>query len=627
MKHPSPVSRVGKVRYGGVSLPLIGGLSVATLLLGVGAWYWKPWQSKQTFSTTVLTQPVKRDLFIYEVTEQGEIESSSNVEVACEVQSKNSGGTTIIEIVPEGTNVKPGDFLVRLDASALREELSQQQIVCNASEAAVIQAENTLRTAQINRQEYLEGTFRQEEQIILSEMSVAEENLRRAEDYARHSEKLAAKGYVTPLQLEADKFAVEKAKMDLETAKTKLNVLRNYTREKMLSQLEADIKTAEANLKSQQNTHALDLDKLKHVQEQIAKCEITAPAEGQVVYANKSDRRGSSDVIIEAGSSVRERQVIIRLPDPKRMQVKAKINESRVDRVRPGQPATIRLDAFPDIELTGTVTRVDDYPLAGSWFTSSIKEYGTIIQIDEPPPGSRPGMTAEVKIRVEEVPNALQIPVQAVVERGGRHFALVKEGDELKSREIQIGSTNDKFVVVREGLQADEQVVVNPRRHLDRVDLPAAPPAQNRELLAQKRKSGNAERSKSHPDSTPAQVPLASADSPVAAADADRAAQRERRARGDGATGGGMNFDPAAIWNMILARMDKNNDAKLSADEVDERMRSTFPTSDTNGDGFIDRDEMMAAMARRMAAGGGPRGAAGGGPGAVAAPNAGQSGL
>jgi HlyD family secretion protein len=627
MKHPSPVSRVGKVRYGGVSLPLIGGLSVATLLLGVGAWYWKPWQSKQTFSTTVLTQPVKRDLFIYEVTEQGEIESSSNVEVACEVQSKNSGGTTIIEIVPEGTNVKPGDFLVRLDASALREELSQQQIVCNASEAAVIQAENTLRTAQINRQEYLEGTFRQEEQIILSEMSVAEENLRRAEDYARHSEKLAAKGYVTPLQLEADKFAVEKAKMDLETAKTKLNVLRNYTREKMLSQLEADIKTAEANLKSQQNTHALDLDKLKHVQEQIAKCEITAPAEGQVVYANKSDRRGSSDVIIEAGSSVRERQVIIRLPDPKRMQVKAKINESRVDRVRPGQPATIRLDAFPDIELTGTVTRVDDYPLAGSWFTSSIKEYGTIIQIDEPPPGSRPGMTAEVKIRVEEVPDALQIPVQAVVERGGRHFALVKEGDELKSREIQIGSTNDKFVVVREGLQADQQVVVNPRRHLDRVDLPAAPPAQNRELLAQKRKSGDAERSKSHPDSTPAQVALASADSPVAAADADRAARRERRARGDGATGGGMNFDPAAMWNMILARMDKNNDAKLSADEVDERMRSTFPTSDTNGDGFIDRDEMMAAMARRMAAGGGPRGAAGGGPGAVAAPNAGQSGL
>jgi HlyD family secretion protein len=622
MKHPSPVSRVGKVRYGGVSLPLIGGLSVATLLLGVGAWYWKPWQSKQTFSTTVLTQPVKRDLFIYEVTEQGEIESSSNVEVACEVQSKNSGGTTIIEIVPEGTNVKPGDFLVRLDASALREELSQQQIVCNASEAAVIQAENTLRTAQINRQEYLEGTFRQEEQIILSEMSVAEENLRRAEDYARHSEKLAAKGYVTPLQLEADKFAVEKAKMDLETAKTKLNVLRNYTREKMLSQLEADIKTAEANLKSQQNTHALDLDKLKHVQEQI-----TAPAEGQVVYANKSDRRGSSDVIIEAGSSVRERQVIIRLPDPKRMQVKAKINESRVDRVRPGQPATIRLDAFPDIELTGTVTRVDDYPLAGSWFTSSIKEYGTIIQIDEPPPGSRPGMTAEVKIRVEEVPDALQIPVQAVVERGGRHFALVKEGDELKSREIQIGSTNDKFVVVREGLQADQQVVVNPRRHLDRVDLPAAPPAQNRELLAQKRKSGDAERSKSHPDSTPAQVALASADSPVAAADADRAARRERRARGDGATGGGMNFDPAAMWNMILARMDKNNDAKLSADEVDERMRSTFPTSDTNGDGFIDRDEMMAAMARRMAAGGGPRGAAGGGPGAVAAPNAGQSGL
>src|SRR5262249_23099267 len=149
--------------------------------------------------------------------------------------------------------VEKGELIARLDKSALENEYNQQQITCNASNAAVIQAERALATAQIARREDLDGTFRQEEQILLGEISVAEENLRRAEDYAGYSEKLAAMDFVTQLQLEADKFAVEKAKMDLATAKTKIEVLREFTRAKMLTQLDADIKIAEANLASNQN--------------------------------------------------------------------------------------------------------------------------------------------------------------------------------------------------------------------------------------------------------------------------------------------------------------------------------------------------------------------------------------
>jgi RND family efflux transporter MFP subunit len=617
----SPALRPGRI---GAKLVIL--LAIVAALGGGGVWYWRPWEAKKESPTAILLQPVNRELFIYEVTEQGEVESSRNIDIVCEVQSKNSSGTTIIEIVPEGTPVKAGDVLARLDSSALEEQASQQQITCNTSEAAVIQAENALRTAQINKQEYLEGTFKQEEQIILSEMSVSEENLRRAEDYLRHSEKLAAKGYVTSLQLEADRFAVQKAKMDLETAKTKLNVLRNYTREKMLSQLDSEIKTAEANLKSQQNTHALDLDKLKHIQEQIAKCIIKAPADGQVVYANKTDRRGSSDVIIEAGAMVRERQVLIRLPDPKRMQVKAKINESRIDRVRPGQPATIRLDAFPDIELTGTVTRVDDYPLAGSWFTSSVKEYGTIVEIDAPPPGTRPGMTAEVKIRVEEAPDALQIPVQAVVERGGRHFALLKNATGLEAREISIGSSNDKFVVVRSGLDAGQQVVVNPRKHLDEVALPSQPAVENRQLLAKKRPTQDKPSEHQGNESSVALARVERSALAPKAADPQAKPADGRRVRAPGAGGdmaGAAGIDPGAIAGMIFGRLDKNGDSKLAPDELDERFRGSFSSSDTNGDGFLDRDELMASLARRMRAGGG----AGGGAGAVAAPKADNSGL
>lgn len=604
---------------GGISLSLVGAILVASAAAGGALWYLKPWGGSEGISASLLLQPVKRELFVYEVTEQGEIESSSNTEVVCEVQSKNSGGITIIEIVPEGTNVKAGDFLVRLDASALNEELSQQQIVCNTSEAAVIQAQNVLETAKIAKQEYIDGTFRQEEQLILSEQSVAQENQRRAEDYLLHSHKLAAKGYVTELQLEADRFAVEKAKMDVETAQTKLNVLREFTRAKMISQLEADIKTAEANLKSQESIHALDMDKLKHVQEQIKKCVIVAPTAGQVVYANESDRRGSTDFIVEAGAIVRERQAIIRLPDPTRMQVKAKINEARVDRVRPGQPATIRLDAFPDIELTGTVTKVDDYPLPGSWFSSAVKEYGTLISIDAPPPGMRPGMTSEVRIRAEQVPNAMTIPVQAVVERNGRHYAIVKEGPGVGLRELTLGSTNDKFVIVKDGLSDNEQVVVNPKRNLHLVELPDVAPAQEKTLIAVKEPPAD---SKSPGESK------AGGDQVAATGEGSEqgGGERRRRREGQGGPGGAGGMNPAAIVDMAMQR-DADKDGKLSPTEADERLRGRFAAVDANSDGFVDRTELTTAITRMMSGGGAGGGGGGGGPGAVAAPNAGSAGL
>lgn len=606
----------------------IGGVVVLATLSAAGGGGYYYYQTKlkasQQAPTNLLTYVVNTGPFRHIVTERGEVESSSNIEVRCEVQSRNSSGTAILEIIPEGTEVKKGDLLCRLDSSALRDEASHQQIVCNASEAAVIQAQNTLNTAQISKQEYLEGTFKQEEQVILGEISVAEENLRRAQDFAHHSEKLAAKGYVTALQLEADRFSIEKERIVLETAKTKLNVLRNFTRAKMLSQLEADIKTAEANLKSQESTHALDMEKLELVQAQIEKCEIRAPADGQVVYANSNERRGGSEVVIEEGAMVRERQVLIRLPDPRRMQVKAKINESRIDRVHEGMQASVRLDAFPEREMHGTVRKVDAYPLAGSWFMSNVKEYGTFIEIHDPPEGMRPGMTAEVRIKVEQLPEALQVPVQAVVEHGSEHYCLLPADNGIEARKIKIGSTNEKFVIIREGLSPKELVIVNPRNYLDRVDLPeiVEPTVAPGDMIArQESRDGGSGRS--------SETAQRGGDA-LAQAEGEPGAGGERRS---GRPGGGgdpaaamANMDPAQLANMMIQRMDKNGDSMLSEDELPEGMRSGFSASDTNGDGMLDAQELQAAMAKlRGGRGGGPPGPGGGSQ--AAAPNGGGTGL
>jgi multidrug efflux pump subunit AcrA (membrane-fusion protein) len=579
---------------------LIGLLAMLVFLgaAGAGAFYFlKPMLLGEQEVHTYLVDKVKVGSFTHDVVERGEIESSSNVEVRSQVQSRTTGaggGLAIIEIVPEGTMVEEGAFLLKLDDSALRDELTQQQTIVNASEATKIQSIANLETANISKVEYDQGTFKQDEETLQSAAFVSEENLRRAQEYARHSERLAARGYVTQVQLEADKFAVKKAEADLALANTKLMVLRNFTKQKMLEQLDANIKIAEAKLKADERTSAIDNAKLEFIQSQIDKCVIKAPAPGQVVYANESGGRQGNDIVIQEGTVIRERQIIIRLPDPTKMQVKARINESRIDYVREGLPVLVHLDALPNEELRGTVKRVSDYPMPTGWFGSNVKEYATYIEIHDPPASMRPGMTAEVAIRTEQLESAMQVPAQAVFERGGKHWCIIPDDSEdsgLRPQEVNIGATNDKFVVIRGGLEKDQEVLSNPRKYLKGVSLPAASVDDQKEMMA---------------------------DMPPPKGKDDAGKAKRLAAAGPGGGRGGPGGDPAAMVAGMMERMDQNKDGKLDQSELEalpEQMRSGLKMADANNDSVLDQAELTKAMQRFR--GGGRPPATGGGGGAA----------
>jgi multidrug efflux pump subunit AcrA (membrane-fusion protein) len=173
---------------------------------------------------------------------------------------------------------------------------------------------------------------------------------------------------------------------------------------------------------------------------------------------------------------VRERQTIIQLPDPKRMRVIAKVHESRIGSVRPGLLANLMLDAIPDLELVGYVTEVSEYPLPSiSVYMDHVKEYAVEIEIENPPMDLRPGMTAEVNIMVEQIDDALQIPIEALLQRDNRYYcAIPQEDGSLQTREIKVGSVNETEAIVLEGLSDREQVVLNLRdpEMLELLDLP-----------------------------------------------------------------------------------------------------------------------------------------------------------
>ncbi len=476
-----PISKMARWLYGRLRSPrsrklLYLAAPIAVVCLGLLILASKRSSKRAVWKSDDASVPVTASVssgpFLQQVIERGEVESSSNVEIRCGVQSRLLAGVPIIQIVPEGAYVKEGEFLVKLDDSSLQADVVQQQIACNTSRALAVEAQADADATKLALQEYESGTFRQEEGAMLSDEFVAKENLRRAEEYVRYSEKLAARGYVTEVQLVADRFAVDKARNELESARTKLEVLHRYTKLKSLNKLKADVETAAARLKSRDNSHQLDLERLKILEDQLAKCIINAPTSGQVVYANPA----TGEPLIAEGKLVRERQVIIRLPDPKRMQVTARVNESRIDRVKKGMLTRIRLDAFPDVELTGTVREVSEYPLPAASSYSTMKEYATAIDIIDPPPGVRSGMTAQTSIEVEKLDEAMQVPLQAVLERGDRFFCIVEQDGDLIAREVSVGHSNEQSVVIKNGVNTGDRVVLAPQNYEAHVNLPPAVP-------------------------------------------------------------------------------------------------------------------------------------------------------
>ncbi len=600
----SPRQKEKRARTGRGLITLLLMLAVVGIGSYAGFRYWKS-RTRKT-GPQLISHTVKRADFEHDVVERGEIESSSNIEVRCEVKARNGAGMIILEVVDEGTLVEKGDVVCKLDSSALAQELVQQQIICNSAEAAVVQAKNDYEAALIAKKEYVDGTFHQEQQQIQSEVFIAEENLRRAQEYVSYSERLAARGYATAQQLEGDRFAVDKAQTELEAAKTKLRVLEMFTKEKTSKQLDSDIKTAEAQWKSAQSSYTLELDKLKENEEQIAKCTLIAPQAGQVVHANEQGFRSQSEFIVEPGATVREGQAIIRLPDASQMQVKAKVNESQVTMLRVGMKAKIRLDAFGEKIFRGVVTRVNEYPEPTNWFGSQVKEYSTYIKIVDSTAKIKPGLTAEVAIQVDRQNDVAQIPVQAIHEHGRKMYCFVKQGETWEPREITIAGNNDKFVVPADGgINPDEVVAMNPQALLSRVTLP--------DIEQPVTADGTVMVASEQPDSTDSEMANNTATVKRPTPDGNSTGRPAKGAEGGPGAAGGMGggFDPDAIVNMMFSRMDKNNDGKLSKDEIPADRAERFKDGDANKDGDIDKQEMKAALKRMSAGGGGGGGATG----------------
>lgn len=417
-----------------------------------------------------LTCLATRGDFAHDLLVKGEIASAVHTEVRCEVRSHRDSWLRILEVVPEGTCVEPGDFLIQLDSSGLEDERNVQQVVCEKAQAEVVRLRSTHEAAQIAKQDYLQGEYALARQDAELALFVARDRVRKAQQSLSASQKLESRGYITAQQLRADDYALKAAETDLRMADVKLRVLENSSKRKKLTVLNSTLAATKAQLAAAEANSKLSRYKLADIEDQIRKCTLRAPAAGTVILAHLHHNGHSH--LVEPGESTMERRVLVRLPDFRHMQVDAKVEEDKIAFVKPGLPATIRLEGMPEAELYGRVVKIDEYPAPEDWHGPDIKQYKTTVAIDAPLEGMRPGMTAEVTIHIEWLEDQLQVPAQAVLPWGDKSYCIAEGDDGWEACEVSLGPTNGMTTVIRSGVREGQKVAMSPASYRNEVSLP-----------------------------------------------------------------------------------------------------------------------------------------------------------
>lgn len=563
----------------------------------------RPRNSEQTVNAFYT---VKRGDFLISIVEGGTLQAVNEISIRNDVE----GTSRIIYIVPEGTYVKKGDLLVELDSSNARDQVNQQLIAVEKAQFALIQAKEQLEIqksiveseiraaelklefAQTDLRKYLEGEAKQERRKAEIEIASIMEKMAIDEERLRWSEKLHEKGFETKSKLDQDRLTLLQTKLNLETATNNLWMLEQFDHPKKRRQYESAVEEArkelervkqqgeaklsqyKAEVRTSENTLELSKAKLERDQKNLEATKIYAPQDGLVSYP-VADSHFSSESLIEEGATVRNRQVLVKLPDTSEMKVTVKIHESHVNKIRPGLPAFVVLDSRPDERFQGVVSKVALLPDTQSrWGNPNLKVYATEILIKDKLPDVKPGVSARAEIIVTNLHDVIAVPIQAVTTKQGRPVVYVADGEDSRPVPVVVGMYNTKFIEIASGLKDGDRILLAPPFDTQERDLGGAVVGEGEKATATNLVARTPPASNGSENNNGNGKP--------AGADAAGLLQRPQR---DGAPPAG----------------------NMSRPNFDE-LRKQF---DKNGDGQLDEEEraaMRAAMRERYGTGPGPGG-------------------
>jgi HlyD family secretion protein len=290
----------------------------------------------------------------------------------------------------EGSTVKTGDRLVELDSSSIHDRIKD-------FEERIIAAEN-----EIVRTRSMQETALREMDVEMSKLWLA---LEQAKVKAR-----APASVIPRRDFQENALTLEKAKTEYD------NHLAKIEQKKKEQAAELQVKVIERDkLKVQLNQAQSNLDGMT----------IKAPADGMVIYSDHWAERRK----LQVGDVVWGGFPVVRLPDLQEMEVLAQVNEVDGPKLSVGQKAHIRLDSYPDIEITGSVKDISQTAVKASWMAKA-KIFKVVISLDRTVTEiMKPGMSSQVSIVVAEHPSQLLVPRSAVKFEGEGAVVFRLEGE------------------------------------------------------------------------------------------------------------------------------------------------------------------------------------------------------
>lgn len=354
---------------------------------------------------------VERGRFIVDLVESGDIEAYRQVEISAPMMW--GAQLQVIDLVEEGTIVEEGDIILQFDTSDLEEQkkLREDQLESLHADMEKLLAQQALTISNM------------ENSLRLAEYSTDQAKLRlEMREFESQARKEEAR-----LELKQAEIQLNKVKKQLESQK----VIHNSQIVKM-----------EMSIREAQN-------RIRNSSERIERLILRAPVDGMVVYQQVMGER------VKEGYEPRPGWPLMSIPDLSRMQVKLFANEVDRLKIRPGQRAIIRMDAYPESEFRGTVREVARLAqlVTGAELLKGFVVYVDIEGID---PKLKPGMSAEVHIALEEYEDVIKVPIGAVFEYEGR--SVVFPRGKTKPLEVSLGQRNDGFAIVEQGLSEGMQL-------------------------------------------------------------------------------------------------------------------------------------------------------------------------
>lgn len=371
-------------------------------------------------SPTVPTIDVKRGEFLDSLEIRGEIKALKSVGVTAPAEA---GDLQILEIVNDGAKVKPGDPIVQFDKTKTDQELAQYR----------------------------------------SSLKYAEADIEQTRAQARLTE-------------EQDLTAVSKARFDLESAKLDAGKQEIVSKiEGAEAQLKVDdakqaLKQAEAKLKSDRSASKATIDgkiaarekalfDVKRAETALSKMTVPAPIAGIISLVPVWHPGG--EAVFKAGDHAWPGAPIAELPESSSLRVSARVDETERGRLAVNQAVMVHLDAVPDRQFTGRIEEIstiasEDY--RAGWPIP--RNFDLRMILDQLDPRLRPGMTAQITIIAQRIPNVLIVPVQAMFQKEGETFAYLWEGSRFRQQNIEVSRRSGDRVVVAKGLQAGDKVAL-----------------------------------------------------------------------------------------------------------------------------------------------------------------------